>query len=93
MNTSTSTTEKSTGASSFTSSSTLVAIASWVIALWASKVFLSSLPYKFSSHPDTQHIFGTIGDWLGGLITPVLGDLFTQFGAYLVGTFELITAA
>jgi len=92
MNISTSASEKSTTASSFMSRSTIVAVASWVIALWASKVFLSSLPYKFSNHPDTQHIFGTIGDWLGGLIAPVLGDLFTQFGAYLVGAFELITA-
>lgn len=93
MNTSTSATGKSTAVSSFMSRSTLVVIVSWIIALWTSKVFLSSLPYKFSNHPDTQHIFGTIGDWLGGLIAPVLGDLFTRFGAYLVGTFELITAA
>ena len=43
---------------------TFTGIISWIIALWAAKVFLFSLPYKFSGHPDTQHIFGTIGEWL-----------------------------
>lgn len=67
-------------------------VVSWVIALWASKVFLSSLPYKFSDHPDTQHIFGTIGKWLGGFLGTGLGDAFSNYGAYLVGSFELITS-
>ncbi len=78
---------------SYASKATLVAIASWVISLWASKVFLSSIPYKFTNHPDTQHIFSTIGDWLGGLIAPAIGELFARFGAYAVGSFELLTAA
>lgn len=89
----TSTHEDNTTTSSFASKATLVAIASWAMALWASKVFLSSIPYKFTSHPDTQHIFGTIGDWLGGLIAPAIGELFTRFGAYIVGSFELLTSA
>ena len=68
------------------------AIISWVIVGWICKVFLTSIPYKFSQHPDTQHIFGTIGEWLGGLITPALGDLFTNFGSYIVGSFEILTS-
>ena len=74
------------------SKSTAIAVVSWAIVFWASKVFLSSLPYKFSNHPDTQHIFSTIGDWLGGLISPAIGELFTRFGAYVVGSFELLTS-
>jgi len=65
---------------------------SWLIALWACYIFLGSLPYKFSKHPDTQHIFGTIGDWLGGFLGSTIGNLFTEFGAYVVGGFELITS-
>ncbi len=70
----------------------LIAVISWVIVAWMCYVFLGSLPYKFTNHPDTQHIFTTIGDWLGGFLGSGLGNLFGQFGAYAVGTFELITS-
>ena len=44
----------------------ILSVFSWVIVLWIAKVFLLSLPYKFTLHPDTQHIFGTIGAWMKG---------------------------
>ncbi len=69
-----------------------VGIISWLLAIWMCKVFLSSLPYKFSGHPDTQHIFGTIGGWLSGFLGESLGGLFSQFGAIGVGGFELLTS-
>jgi len=69
-----------------------VAAVSWVIVAWMCYVFLGSLPYKFTGHPDTQHIFGTIGNWLSGLLGNAIGSLFSQFGAYAVGAFELLTA-
>ena len=68
------------------------AIISWAIAIWCCYIFLASLPYKFTRHPDTQHIFGTIGEWLGSTIMQPLGELFTAFGSYIVGGFELITS-
>jgi len=68
------------------------AIISWVIVLWSSYIFLGSLPYKFTGHPDTQHIFSTIGNWLGGFLGEGLGGLFTKIGAFGVGGFELITS-
>ena len=67
-------------------------IISWIIALWAAKVFLFSLPYKFSGHPDTQHIFGTIGEWLKEFLGNAVGDFFTNYGAYVIGSAELITS-
>ncbi len=67
-------------------------ILSWFIAIWSAKVFLSSLPYKFSGHPDTQHIFGTIGNWMQGVFGKQFGQLFSDYGAYGVGTMELLTA-
>lgn len=69
-----------------------VTISSWAIVAWVCYVFLGSLPYKFSGHPDTQHIFSTIGNWMSGFLSRSVGDLFTQFGAYLVGSIELLTA-
>ncbi|MEE9332577.1 MAG: hypothetical protein V3U65_00615 [Granulosicoccaceae bacterium] len=68
------------------------AVISWAIAAWMCFIFLGSLPYKFSAHPDTQHIFSTIGNWLKGLLGDGIGDLFTKFGAYGVGSFELLTS-
>ncbi len=70
----------------------LIPVISWLLALWASRVFLASLPYKFSGHADTQHIFGTIGSWLGGILGATPGELFTRYGAMGVGGFELLTS-
>ena len=72
--------------------SRIISIASWVIILWIAKVFLSSLPYKFTGHPDTQHIFSTIGGWMSNTISTGLGHWFTQYGAYAVGSAELIVS-
>ena len=73
-----------------TAPSKITPIVSWIIILWTSLVFLGSLPYKFSDHPDTQHIFGTIGSWLEGALGPAIGQGFSQFGGYVIGAFELV---
>jgi hypothetical protein len=72
--------------------SKIFAIASWFIVAWICKVFLFSLPYKFSGHPDTQHIFGTIGLWMQDVLSQGLGSWFGQNGAYAVGTVELLVS-
>ena len=63
---------------------------SWIIVLWICKVFLFSLPYKFTLHPDTQHIFGIIGQWMKAYIGESGGGLFMDYGSYAVGGAELI---
>lgn len=70
----------------------LIAAASWLIVAWICYVFLGSLPYKFTGHPDTQHIFGTIGAWMSGIFGNTLGEWFSGYGAYVVGSFELLTS-
>lgn len=67
-------------------------VISLVISLWIAKVFLFSLPYKFTNHPDTQHIFTTIGQWMSTTIQLDLGLFFSSYGAYIVGTVELVTS-
>ena len=67
-------------------------ITSWLIVAWICKVFLSSLPYKFSAHPDTQHIFGTIGIWMQNVLHEDIGSWFIKNGAYSVGIIELLTS-
>lgn len=68
-------------------------IVSLIISLWIAKVFLFSLPYKFTNHPDTQHIFSTIGTWMSDTIAVGAGEFFSQYAAYIVGSFELIAAS
>ena len=70
----------------------MIAVVSWIITIWICKVFLLSLPYKFTGHPDTQHIFGTIGAWMSGILGDTIGNLFASVGAIGVGSVELITS-
>jgi len=70
----------------------VIAVVSWAIVGWICFIFLGSLPYKFTQHADTQHIFTTIGDWLGTFLGDGFGSLFSNFGSYAVGGFELLTS-
>lgn len=67
-------------------------VISWAIVAWIAYIFLGSLPYKFTLHPDTQHIFGVVGTWLGGFLGAAVGNAFANFGSYVVGAFELLTS-
>ncbi len=71
---------------------TIIAAFSWLVTLWTAKVFLGSLPYKFSDHPDTQHIFGTIGQWMEGVLGQSIGQWFATNGAVVVGSAELLVS-
>ncbi len=62
------------------------------MALWLSMVFLGSLPYKFTGHPDTQHIFGTIGDWIGTFLGSTIGSGFSAYAAYVIWALELLAS-
>ncbi|SFV56386.1 hypothetical protein MNB_SUP05-5-484 [hydrothermal vent metagenome] len=65
---------------------------SWLIAIWASYVFLESLPYKFTGAAEPIHIFSVIGAWISSFLGNTIGALFANYGAYLVGSFELLTS-
>lgn len=78
------------GTNTTTPGARIVAVCSWAIVAWTCYIFLGSLPYKFSNHPDTRHIFSTIGDWMTGILGNLFGSLFSHYGAYLVGTAELL---
>ena len=55
------------------------------LCIFIAFVFLQSLPFKFTNSLETQHIFQTLGEWSGLA-------WFGQYGGYMVGTAELITA-
>lgn len=57
----------------------------WVLAAYIVVVFVQSLFFKFSNSPETQHIFTTVGAWLGI-------DLFSKYGGYVIGAAELVAS-
>ncbi|MCY4472851.1 MAG: hypothetical protein OXC07_08585 [Kistimonas sp.] len=69
-----------------------IAVFSWLVTAWITKVFLFSLPYKFTGHPDTRHIFETIGLWMGGVLGEGFGQWFATWGASVVGSAELLVS-
>ena len=63
-----------------------------IIILWISYIFLWSLPYKFSWAPETQHIFGTIWEWMKTILPESIWNWFISYWAIGTGTIELIVS-
>jgi len=64
-----------------------------ILAIICSLVFLDSLRFKFTNHPNTQEIFGRLDGWAESLGA---GGLFSQtglFSQYTIGTAELVASA
>lgn len=59
------------------------------ISVFAAAVFLDSLRYKFTDHPNTQEIFGRLDGWAGTLGLPGLFAHTGLFSQYVIGTAEL----
>lgn len=63
------------------------------IAAFTALIFLDSLRYKFTNHPNTQVIFGKLDEWAA---TFGASGLFAQtglFSQYAIGTAELAASA
>ncbi len=64
------------------------------LSAWVSFVFVQSLFFKFTDSPETQHIFGTIAQWMTEFsILKPLSSIFAQFGGYAIGLVELMASA
>lgn len=59
------------------------------ISVFAAAVFLDSLRFKFTDHPNTQVIFGKLNDWATGLGLPGLFAHTGLFSQYVIGSAEL----
>jgi hypothetical protein len=57
--------------------------------VFAAAVFLDSLRYKFTDHPNTQEIFGRLDGWAGTLGLPGLFGHTGLFSQYVIGSAEL----
>lgn len=59
------------------------------ISVFAAIVFLDSLRFKFTDHPNTQEIFGRLDGWAGTLGLPGLFAHTGLFSQYVIGSAEL----
>jgi len=65
----------------------------WALAIFVAIVFVQSLFFKFTNSFETQHIFTTIGDWMGAIGLPAfIASGFAAWGGYTVGSVELIAS-
>jgi hypothetical protein len=62
------------------------------ISLFAAAVFLDSLRYKFTDHPNTQEIFGQLDGWAASLGAPGLFGHTGLFSQYVIGSAELVAS-
>ncbi len=62
------------------------------ISAFAALVFLDSLRFKFTDHPNTQEIFGRLDGWAGSLGLPGLFGHTGLFSQYVIGTAELFAS-
>ncbi|MBL8531150.1 MAG: hypothetical protein JNK94_05395 [Hyphomonadaceae bacterium] len=59
------------------------------VSLFAAAVFLDSLRFKFTDHPNTQEIFGRLDSWAASFGAPGLFAHTGLFSQYVIGAAEL----
>lgn len=64
-----------------------------ILALVCSGVFLDSLRFKFTNHPNTQEIFGRLNEWAASFGAEGLFAQTGLFSQYTIGVAELIASA
>jgi hypothetical protein len=72
--------------------SRLTTLAPHALAAFMAAVFLDSLRFKFTDHPNTQEIFGRLDRWAGSLGAPGLFGHSGLFSQYVIGGIELLAA-
>lgn len=72
--------------------SRLIKLAPHALAAFMAAVFLDSLRFKFTDHPNTQEIFGRLDRWAGSLGAPGLFGHSGLFSQYVIGWIELLAA-
>jgi hypothetical protein len=68
-------------------------IAAAGISGFGALVFLDSLRFKFTDHPNTQEIFSRLDIWAGTLGLPGLFAHTGLFSQYVIGSAELVASA
>jgi hypothetical protein len=63
------------------------------VSLFGAAVFLDSLRYKFTDHPNTQEIFGRLDGWASSLGLAGLFGHTGLFSQYVIGSAELVASS
>lgn len=63
------------------------------IAAFTAIIFLDSLRYKFTNHPNTQEIFGRLDGWAASLGAEGLFAQTGLFSQYVIGSAELFASS
>lgn len=64
-----------------------------LMAVFMAVIFLDSLRFKFTDHPNTQEIFGRLDGWAGTLGAAGLFAHTGLFSQYVIGAIELLAAS
>jgi len=64
-----------------------------ILALICSAIFIDSLRFKFTNHPNTQEIFGRLNEWASGLGAEGLFAQTGLFSQYVIGGAELLASS
>lgn len=62
------------------------------ISVFAAIVFIDSLRYKFSDHPNTQEIFGRLDSWAASFGAAGLFGHTGLFSQYVIGSAEIVAS-
>lgn len=62
------------------------------LSLFSAAIFLDSLRFKFTDHPNTQEIFGRLSEWVTSLGAPDLFAKSSIFSQYVIGSAELVAS-
>lgn len=71
----------------------LLQLAPTGIAGFTAVIFLDSLRYKFTDHPNTQEIFGRLNEWASSLGATGLFGHAGLFSQYVIGSAELVASS
>lgn len=63
-----------------------------LMAVFMAVIFLDSLRYKFTDHPNTQTIFGLLDGWAASLGAAGLFARTGLFSQYVIGSIELLAS-
>jgi uncharacterized membrane protein YphA (DoxX/SURF4 family) len=64
-----------------------------ILAIFCSAIFIESLRFKFTDHPNTQEIFGRLNDWAASLGADGLFAHSGLFSQYVIGSAELVASS
>ncbi|NYT52084.1 MAG: hypothetical protein H0A74_00615 [Candidatus Vesicomyosocius endoextente] len=67
-------------------------VVGWLVVLWISYVFLSLLPYTFTSYAiESLYIFFIFGVWMSNFLGGMISELSVQYNSYVINGFKLFT--